>query len=147
MRAPGNTALKHTTTYDYDAFGNRVQAKVTAGGKTRCETNTVEYDTYGRFVVKEYDCLGRLRQQQTEYNKHGLPAWSERVVEVDKDNSSAVPTVVRTAYSYTSGGRLYFTRAADGAYCTGTVWKTCSSGCPTGAQYYKRFNQGEIHVL
>ncbi len=127
----------HTTTYDYDKFGNRVKARVdvdwgmTPGKKnaTRCNHNTVEYDSYGRFVVKERDCLNRVVRRMSTYNQHGLPVQSERVI-----NSSPLRTV-STTYEYTPGGRLYFARSADGAY-TGTAWKACDSNCPTGAKYY-----------
>ena len=137
VREPDDTALRHTTTYDYDAFGNRVKARVQAASgpaagsstETRCDHNTLEYDPYGRFVVKEWDCLGRLVRRMSTYNGHGLPAQSERVI-----NSSPLRTV-STEYSYTDGGRLYFSRGADGSY-TGTVWKACDSNCPVGAKYY-----------
>ena len=137
VREPDNPALKHTTTYDYDKFGNRVKAKVEAAASAaadsdieiRCDHNTREYDGYGRFVVEERDCLNRVVRRMGAYNAHGLPTQSERVV--DRGGTGAV----RTEYSYTPGGRLYFSRGADGAY-TGTVWKDCDSHCPTGAKYY-----------
>ena len=137
VREPDDAALRHTTTYDYDAFGNRVKARVQAASgpaagsstETRCDHNTLEYDPYGRFVVKEWDCLGRLVRRMSTYNGHGLPAQSERVI-----NSSPLRTV-STEYSYTDGGRLYFSHGADGSY-TGTVWKACDSNCPAGAKYY-----------
>ena len=126
MREPDNTALKHTTTYGHDKFGNRVKAAVTAGGATRCDTNTTAYDSYGRFVVKERDCLGREVRRMTEYNQHGLPTQSARATNVGADNAAS--TTVSTAYSYTPGGRLYFSRTATGDYagtlrvrCTGIV--------------------------
>ena len=109
VREPDNTALKHTTAYDYDDFGNRVKAAVTAGGETRCGTNTVEYDTYGRFVVLEKDCLGRPARRMRTYNAHGLPVQSERVVAVDGRNRIAA--TVDTTYEYTPGGRLCQYRA------------------------------------
>ena len=141
VREPANTALKHTTTYDYDKFGNRVKAKVEAAAsaaadgatETRCDHNTREYDDYGRFVMKEWDCLGREVQRLSTYNKHGLPTQSERVIDVGADNAASA--TVSTTYDYTPGGRLYFTRSAGGAY-TGTVRKPCGAGCPTGAKYY-----------
>ena len=136
VREPGNTALKHTTTYDYDKFGNRVKAKVQAASgsaansstETRCDHNTLEHDTYGRFVVAEKDCLNRTRRMGP-YNKHGLPAWSEQVLNTDGTGA------VRTEYSYTPGGRLYFSHGADGSY-TGTAWQSCGAGCPAEATYY-----------
>ena len=127
----------HTTTYAYDTFGNRVQARVQAASgsgansstETRCNHDTLAYDTYGRFVVKEKDCLGRLVRRLSRYNAHGLPIRTERVI-----NSNPLRTV-STTYSYTAGGRLYFSHGADGSY-TGTAWKDCDANCPTGAAYY-----------
>ena len=132
----------HTTTYAYDTFGNRVQAKVQAASgssassrtQTRCNHNTLAYDSYGRFVMKEKDCLGRLVRRLSRYNAHGLPPQSERVI-----NSSPLRTV-STTYSYTAGGRLYFSHGADGSY-TGAAWKDCDANCPTGAAYYTETRQ------
>ena len=123
----------HTTSYNYDKFGNRVRAAQTAGSATRCDHDTLAYDTYGRFVVAEKDCLGRLVRRLSTYNAHGLPTRTERVINVDSSNT--VTAVVRTTHSYTAGGRLYFSHGADGSY-TGTAWKACGSGCPAGAAYY-----------
>ena len=69
----------HTTTYAYDTFGNRVQARVQAASgsgansstETRCNHDTLAYDSYGRFVMKEKDCLGRLVRRLSRYNAHG----------------------------------------------------------------------------
>ena len=36
----------HATTYDYDRFGNRIRAALAAGGTTRCDHDTVQYDSY-----------------------------------------------------------------------------------------------------
>ena len=139
-RAPFDDRLKHVTTYSYDRFGNRVGAKVraakgatAAARATRCRGATVAYGAYGRYVEAEKDCLGRLRQRLGGYNAYGQPAWSERLVVQDG-------AAVRTAYSYTAGGRLYFTRDATGAY-TGTRQADCGSGCPGGAAYYTETRQ------
>ena len=139
-RAPFADRLKHETTYSYDRFGNRVGARVraakgatAAARATRCRGATVAYGAYGRYVEAEKDCLGRLRQRLGGYNAYGQPAWSERLVVQDG-------AAVRTAYSYTAGGRLYFTRDATGAY-TGTRQADCGSGCPGGAAYYTETRQ------
>ena len=129
------TVPAHTTTYDYDKFGNRIRVAVSAGGITRCNTNTVVYDSYGRFVVQEMDCLSRPVRTISKYNAHGLPLQSEQVVGVKHDNTAGA--VVRTTYSYTDGGRLYFTHTAAGTY-TGQFRAACKgvTHCPTGAAYY-----------
>ncbi|MDE0155657.1 MAG: polymorphic toxin type 44 domain-containing protein [Gammaproteobacteria bacterium] len=138
-RQPGDAALKHTTEYDYDAFGRRVRAAVTAGGVTRCDTDTLKYDPHGRVVVLERDCLGRPLRRTSAYNAHGLPTRAEQVLTVRRgSNNQYTITATRAAdHYYTAGGRRYFTHADDGSY-TGTLRAPCAgvSHCPAGAAYY-----------
>ena len=135
VREPNKAGLKHTTTYDYDKFGHRIRAAVTAGGVTRCNTDTTAYDSAGRFVTVEKDCLGRPLHRVRAYNAHGLPTQSEQVLDVD--SSYAVTASLKTTYHYTAGGRLYFTHSADGSY-TGTLRAACAgvSHCPGQAAWY-----------
>ena len=107
----------HRTSYDYDRHGNRVGAVVRAGRdatgpatERRCGRDTVEYDAAGRYAVKEWDCLGKLRREVVSRNAHGQVEETKRLV--DRDGVSGVVTV----HSYTAGGRRYFSRAADGSY-------------------------------
>ena len=143
----GRTVLipAHTTTYDYDRFGNRVRAKVQAASgaaassalATRCDHDTLEYDSYGRFVVQERDCANRVVRRMSTYNHHGLPAWSERVI------NDPPRRAVRTTYSYTAGGRQYFSRTADGSW-TGTVWRACGGAvsCPQAGYHVETRHAG-----
>ena len=143
----GRTVLipAHTTTYDYDRFGNRVRAKVQAASgaaassalATRCDHDTLEYDSYGRFVVQERDCANRVVRRMSTYNHHGLPAWSERVI------NDQPRRAVRTTYSYTAGGRQYFSRTADGSW-TGTVWRACGGAvsCPQAGYHVETRHAG-----
>ena len=135
----------HTTTYDYDRFGNRVRAKVQAASgaaassalATRCDHDTTEYDSYGRFVVQERDCANRVVRRMSTYNHYGLPAWSERVI------NDLPRRAVRTTYSYTAGGRQYFSRTADGSW-TGTVWRACGGtvSCPQAGYHVETRHAG-----
>ena len=132
----------HTTTYDYDRFGNRVRAAVRAGRRAtgsatlrRCNRDTLAYDAYGRYVVAETDCLGRVRREVVVRNAHGLVEEEKRLVDRGGMNG------VVTTHKYTAGGRLYFSRVADGAY-TGIVRADCDSSCPSGAEYYVETRQG-----
>ena len=75
---PDDARLKHQTTYHYDSFGHRVRAVVAAAKdatgtttETRCNHDTVKYDSAGRYVIEESDCLGRLRRQVTAHNGWG----------------------------------------------------------------------------
>ena len=85
--APGNTRLEHETTYHYDTFGQRVRAVVKAAGdksgrrtETRCNVDTVKYDTSGRYVIQAWDCLGRERRTRSGHNGWGQPATVAQVV-------------------------------------------------------------------
>ena len=132
----------HTTTYGYDRFGNRVRAAVRAGRRAtgsatlrRCNRDTLAYDAYGRYVVAETDCLGRVRREVVVRNAHGLVEEEKWLVDQGGVNG------VVTTHKYTVGGRLYFSRVADGAY-TGRVRADCDSSCPSGAEYYVETRQG-----
>ena len=142
----GRTVLipAHTTIYDYDRFGNRVRAKVQAASgaassalATRCDHDTTEYDSYGRFVVQERDCANRVVRRMSTYNHYGLPAWSEQVI------NDLPRRAVRTTYSYTAGGRQYFSRTADGSW-TGTVWRACGGAvsCPQAGYHVETRHAG-----
>ncbi len=135
VREPDKTDLKHTATYDYDKFGHRIRAAVTAAGVTRCNIDTTEYDSAGRFVTLEKDCLGRPLRRTRAYNAHGLPTQSEQVLDVN--GSYAVTASLKTTYHYTAGGRLYFTHTADGSH-TGALRAACAgvSHCPGQAAWY-----------
>ena len=127
----------HTTTHDYDRFGNRVKTSVQAASGsaadsvliTRCDNVTVECGSHGRFVRRQRDCLNRVTTRMGPYTSQGLPAWSEQVVNASSDRA------VRTTYQYTAGGRQYFSRTADGSW-TGTVWRACGGtvSCPADPQ-------------
>ena len=130
------TIPAHTTTYDYDFFGNRVHARVTAGGETRCWSDTAQYDVNGRYPEYEYDCLGNTRRELWAHNAHGLPTRVKTLIDTDGS------TGVETTHTYTAGGRLYFSRDATGAF-TGT-WRVNCGGtvsCPTGAAHYTETRQ------
>ena len=93
------------------------------------------YDTRGRYVVSEKDCLDRARRTLT-YNAHGLPVTVKTLV--NRTGAQALTTTL----SYTAGGRLYFETAGTGAY-TGTLRATCASNsdCPAGAAHYTETRQ------
>jgi len=94
---PDSTAL--TTTYEYDAFGNKVRTTVSAPGLADRYTRTT-YDANGRYIVNASGAF---------YNGSG---WSERVTEqVEVRNAYGLPTQVvglngvTTNFSYDVLGR------------------------------------------
>ena len=138
-RTPGEAALAHETTYHYDAFGHRTRAVVTAAAdghttETRCNVDTVTYDTHGRHVIKETDCLGRDRRALTAHNAWGQPTTVTQFL--DHDDASRVRT---TTHTYTPGGWLTVSRESTGAY-TGRFRAKCTPAsdpyCPTGTAYF-----------
>ena len=133
VRAPADSALKHETRYDYDRFGHRVRAAVTAGGETRCDHDTVQYDASGRFIVQESDCLGRPRRTFA-----GHTGWGRPVTEQRRLDAQHATRVLTTTHRYTAGGRLYFTRDATGHH-SGRLDAPCRgvAHCPAGAAWYR----------
>ena len=131
-----NAVPAQVTTYSYDAFGNRVRAKLSAGSATRCDTDTAVYDSAGRFVVEERDCLGRTVRELGGHNGWGQPTWSKRAL------SAAGAATADADHHYTPGGRRYASREADGSW-TGWLRAWCASGkgCPATAVYYTETRQ------
>ena len=138
---PDDTQLKHKTTYHYDRFGHRIRAAVAAAKdttgsttETRCDYDTVTYDTAGRYVVAERDCLNRACRAVSAHN-----GWGQPLTETQRLNADSTKTRVRTTtHTYTAGGWLAVSRESTGAW-TGQfrARRTSSvSHCPTNAAYY-----------
>ena len=142
VREPDKAAYKHTTTYNYDAHGNRVRAKVTAlvdgMTETRCNVDTAVYEPYGRFVAQTRDCLGRATSEVLAWDPWGQPTETERVIATDS-NGASTATVTGMRF-HTPRGRLYYVWEATGAH-SGHTLGACPStaaraACPVGAAYY-----------
>ncbi len=130
---PDNSAYTVTTSYSYDQFGNKVRAAQTAGGVTRCDVNTAQYDALGRYVDTTWDCLGRKTSDVIARNEYGAPLEADTYIDANGLNA------VTTSYAYTPRGLRYFETTSNGAWSTSTL-KTCASGdnCPTGAVYFAK---------
>ena len=140
VREPDAAAYTHTTTYSYDAHGNRVRAALGTDTDddgvpaTRCDTDTATYERYGRYAAQTRDCLGRLTADVLARDAYGQPEDVDTVIDTDGVTS------VATHKFYTPRGRLYYTWDERGAY-SGTILGACpstaaSAACPTGAAYY-----------
>ena len=144
-RHPRNYALAHKTTYHYDAFGNRIRATVTAVGggdgrtkETRCDKDTVRYDSAGRYPVMERDCEGRPRRAMSSHNGWGQPTTVKQFIDTDNDAVETNNPARATTHTYTAGGWLAVSRESTGAH-SGQYRAKCTSSdtyCPTGAAYY-----------
>ena len=102
--------------------------------------DTVTYDTHGRHVIKETDCLGQDRRALSRHNGWGQPTTVKRFLNAKQDNTNAVTTT----HTYTPGGWLTVSRESTGAY-TGRFRAKCTpasdSYCPTGTAYFIKTRQ------
>lgn len=131
---PNNALLTLTTTHSYDSFGNKVRAATTdANSNTRCDVDTAVYDTLGRYVDTNYDCLGRKVSDVVSRNEYGEPLEVKTYLDASAANS------VSTYYAYTPRGIRYLEGSDAGAW-KATTLSDCSGGgsCPTGAVYYAK---------
>ena len=124
----------------------RAGATENTAWETRCSAGseavqTHTYDSVGRYVLTEKDCLNRTRRTLT-YNAHGLPLTV--AARLDKTDTDATLT---TTHTYTAGGRLAFTRDGTGAY-TAALRASCAmnTDCPTGAAFYDETRQAGARV-
>lgn len=131
---PNNVDLTLTTTHSYDSFGNKVRAATTdANSNTRCDVDTAVYDSLGRYVDTNYDCLGRKVSDVVSRNEYGEPLEVKTYLDTSATNS------VSTYYAYTPRGIRYLEGSDAGAW-KATTLSDCSGGgsCPTGAVYYAK---------
>jgi RHS repeat-associated protein len=118
---PNNSALKLTTTYGYDAFGNKTSVSVAdSGGTTR--TTTTSYTTNGRFPASSTNAAN-----QTEtYAYHAT--WGGIT-------SLTGPNNLTTTWTYDNFGNKTQENRADST-STVILTKWAGSGAPSGAKYF-----------
>jgi RHS repeat-associated protein len=118
------------TVHGYDAFGNVVRTATTGDGVTRCDVDTSVYDAgTGRYVDRQYDCLGRLTSVVVDRNKFGQPTAVDAVIDATNTNAR-----VQTRFGYGALGREYFRATEDGSFTTAYL-TTDSNNCPSGTAY------------
>ncbi len=74
-----------------------VTAAADADGRqseTRCNVDTVTYDTHGRHVIKETDCLGQDRRALSGHNGWGQPTTVKRFLNT---STIVIAAVIGTA--------------------------------------------------
>ena len=157
---PDRETLKVTTTHTYDAFGNRIRAKVdyfddtpVPGGasvtgnariKTRCNVDTAAYDPRGRFVKTRSDCLGRRVSEVTSRNAYGAPTAVKRYLDGSRSRH------VTETIAYTPGGVEVFRGSDTGAHALTTRAVGAPTGkpkddpaeCPAGTAFHERVRGG-----
>jgi len=121
---PNITALKVTTTYTYDAFGNKVAASV-AGVDITTRSSSTSYDAKGRFATTITNALGQS-ESWTYDEKTGQPL------------SQTGPNGLTTTWAYDSFGRKVLETRPDGTK-TAYAYEYCSAlpggSCPAGTVY------------
>src|SRR5690606_27857496 len=68
--APDQSALTNTTSYAYDNQGNLRQTTLSAQGLPS-RIQYTDYDTAGRYMIRERDGKGQIRQSVLERNPMG----------------------------------------------------------------------------
>ena len=111
---PNNAALKLTTTYGYDSFGNRT-SKTVSGADILTRTESQVYDTRGQFPVSKTNALGHT-ETYVHDTRFGTVA------------SQTGPNGLTTSWSYDGFGRKIGETRADGT--TTTINYKCSGGAP-----------------
>ena len=128
---PTGGALKSVTTHRYDAFGNLVRSAVRARGddgtdETRCDVDVLEYDTLGRLVKVERDCLGRkVREVSRRDSRWGLPTEAKAFL------NTAGTAHRRETAAYTARGVEVFRSPGTGHWETALRSRASHSQCPS----------------
>lgn len=123
---PNTAALRVTTAYTYDSFGNRTAATV-SGVDIATRTSSTGYDPKGRFATSVTNALNQS-ESWTYDPKFGVPL------------SQTGPNGLTTSWTYDSFGRKTLETRSDGtktafayAYCSGVNGGTAT--CPTYGAY------------
>nr|MDJ0698931.1 FG-GAP-like repeat-containing protein [Woeseiaceae bacterium] len=128
---PGHPDFELTNTFYYDAYGNRKKVTVGDGTTTRCSAPaaTAIYESSGRYVDYNYDCLGRLTTHVVTRNAYGQPTRVDTVLDANNTYSRLTTNVY-----YGALGREYYRSAEDGSFQT-TYLTPNAENCPSGSAY------------
>ena len=121
---PDQPAYRQLTTYEYDAFGNKVKTHVSADGLTT-RTTTSGYDPSGRFATNVENALGHSETRTFD------PATGKAL-------SLTGPNGLTTQWDYDNWGRVTRELRADGTDTTTTrAWVDGSDPNAPAAAYYQ----------
>lgn len=112
---PNNAALNLTTTYKFDAFGNR-ETKTVSGAGITSRTTTTSYDANGRFPVSVIDPLGHTSQMTWD---------ARRGVKL----SMIDPNGLTVSYGYDGFGRKTGSSGPFLASATSVAYASCTGRC------------------
>ncbi len=117
---PDLPALKVTTSYTYDAFGNETAVTVDGTGVT-AQTSTTSYDANGQFPISSANALGHSESMFTDA-RFGVVT------------SLTGPNGITTTWQYDGFGRKTKELRADGTESR-IAYELCDALCQPGAVY------------
>ncbi|WP_282611232.1 FG-GAP-like repeat-containing protein, partial [Pelagibius sp. Alg239-R121] len=117
---PDIAALKVTTSYTYDSFGNETAVTVSGTGVTS-RSSTTSYDTNGQFPLSSANALSHSESMVTDA-RFGVVT------------SLTGPNGITTTWEYDGFGRKTKELRADGTESRIT-YELCGVGCQDGAVY------------
>jgi len=128
---PGSTSLNVATTFSYDLYGNRISTSRKGAGMN-ARTNSVSYDSLGRFVIRETDALGQVlgKVNPAKWDVFGNPLETENIDGVV--SISAVDLM----------GRVFASRSETGAWQKTRNYVGASDRCPVGTVWYSISTMG-----
>ena len=119
---PDNNVYKLTTTYLYDAFGNKLRA-TTGGAGVTARYSRSEYDSLGRYVERSFNSLEQKTSEVIARNDFGQVTHARDLNGLD----------VYSAYS--AMGRKYFDRSETGGFSKTYLTDADTSNCPANSVY------------
>ena len=119
---PDNNVYKLTTTYLYDAFGNKLRA-TTGGAGVTARYSRSEYDSLGRYVERSFNSLEQKTSEVIARNDFGQVTQARDLNGLD----------VYSAYS--AMGRKYFDRSETGGFSKTYLTDADTSNCPANSVY------------
>ncbi len=133
---PGSANFELVYTHGYDSYGNLNKTAKSGGGETRCNNVSRIYDSTGRYLDEERDCLGRRIVEVLSRNKFGQPTETRTYV----GSGSFITTEIdygalgRPLHRYASSGEATTTYndASVGNCPAGTVFKSVSVSASGG---------------
>jgi len=118
---PDDPAYKLTTSYDYDAFGNKIKVTQSGQGVTSRFSESI-YDAAGRYVNQTKNAYGQITETVVSRNTYGSPTAVQDI------------NGVQTDFAYSAMGRQYWQGSATGAAST-TLLAAPGTYCPSNAKY------------
>jgi RHS repeat-associated protein len=133
---PGHAQLEVNTTYQLDAFGNRIVTRLTGAGMP-ARTSSAVYDALGRYVDETRNAYDQVTTRVTQRDAFGNVLQSENidgVVTIGAADHMGRPFISWTETGAWNKATLV---TGSGSYCPGsyTAYHTLNTGGGQPAQY------------